>query len=129
MASVDEERDERRPFVVAGVVLLGALAALIVLAAVVAGDAGDEHTSPTTTFACEPGDAACLAAQRSVERPGIIPRPGEGHAPTDPGEPGGRDQLALLGLIVVSLGVIVALVTRSVRRNAARRTGATDLSP
>lgn len=122
----DGERDERRTFVVAGAVFLGVLVVLIALVAVVAGGEASDGTSPTTTIACEPGDAACLAAQRSAERPGIIPRPGEGRAPDDPGEPGGWEQVALFGVIVAGLGVIATLVVRSVRRNAAHRTRSPD---
>jgi len=113
---------ERRGLVIAGVGFFGALVVLIALVALVAGDEGDRRATTVSTIACEPDDAACLAAQRSGERPGIIPEPGEGQAPDDPGQPGGRQQVALFVALVAGLGVIVALVVRSTRRSAGRRT-------
>lgn len=44
-------------------------------------------------------------------KPHIIPRPNEGRAPTDPGDPGGWEQLTLFGVLAVALvgiGVVVA---------------------
>jgi hypothetical protein len=114
--------DERRRLVVAGLSFFGVLVVLIGLGAVFGAGSGDQHETTTTTEACAADDAACRAAQQSGERPGIIPRPGEGHAPDDPGEPGGWEQVALFFALVVALGVIVALVVRSTRRAAGRRT-------
>lgn len=114
------EPSERRAILVAGAGVFGALLVLVVIAIVASGDAGDP--SPLgTTVACAPDDTTCLAAQRFGERPGIIPRPGEGRAPSEPNEPGGREQLALLGLIVVAVAVIAVLITRSARRARAGR--------
>jgi hypothetical protein len=114
---------------VAGGAFFGILVVLIALVAVFGGGEGDERQSTVTTVACAPDDAACLAAQRSGERPGIIPKPGEGHAPTDPGEPGGWEQIALFFALVTALGVIVLLIVRSTRRAAGRRTPDPDAPP
>ncbi|WCO67211.1 hypothetical protein PO878_00555 [Iamia majanohamensis] len=110
---------ERRTIVVAGAAFFGVLGVLIVLAAVVAGDSGDPQPTATTQ-ACAPDDAQCLAAQQSAGRPGIIPRPGEGQAPEEPGDPGGWEQTALFGVLVGGLALIVVLVVRGARRARAR---------
>ncbi|QYG91127.1 hypothetical protein HC251_00880 [Iamia sp. SCSIO 61187] len=119
---------ERRRFVVAGALFLGILVVLIALVAVLAGGSGDERRTTDTTVACAEDDTACRIAQQGAERPSIIPEPGEGRAPDDPGEPGGWAQVALFGLIVAALAVIVALVVRSTRRAAGRRTPDPDAS-
>ena len=113
---------ERRRFVVAGALFIGALIVLITLVAVLGGGSGDERQTTVTTVACAPDDTACRIAQQSAGRPSIIPEPGEGRAPDDPGEPGGWAQVALFGVIVAALGAIVALIVRSTRRAADRRT-------
>lgn len=112
---------ERRGLLVAGAAFFGVLVVLIVVAALFAGSAGDERTtSSSTTEACAPGDAACEIARQSAERPGIIPQPGGGEAPSDPGDPGGWAQVTLFGLIVVAVTVIIGLVVRSARRTRSR---------
>jgi len=113
---------ERRRLVTAGLAFFGVLVVLIGLVAVFGGGSGDERETPVTTEACATDDAACRAAQQSGERPGIIPQPNEGHSPTDAGEPGGWEQVALFFALVAGLAVIVALVVRSTRRAAGRRT-------
>jgi hypothetical protein len=113
---------ERRRLVVAGATFFGILIVLIAVAAILGGGSGDERQTSVSTIACEPDDAVCLAEQRSGERPGIIPQPGEGHTPTEAGEPGGWEQVALFVVLVAALVVIVALVVRSTRRAAGRRT-------
>ena len=122
VAPVETPSAERRRLVVAGAACFGVLIVLIEIAAIVGGSSGDERRTSVSTIACEPDDAVCLAEQRSGERPGIIPQPGEGHTPADAGEPGGWEQIALFGVLVVALVVIVALVVRSTRRAAGRRT-------
>lgn len=112
-------RSERRTLVVAGAVFFGILVVLVVLAAVVAGDSGDPRPSATTQ-ACATDDTQCLAAQQAAGRPGIIPRPGEGQAPEEPGDPGGWEQVALFGVLVGGLALIVALVVRGARRARSR---------
>lgn len=119
---------ERRRFVVAGALFLGILVVLIALVAVLAGGAGDERRTTVTTVACADDDTPCRIAQQGAGRPSIIPRPGEGQAPEDPGDPGGWAQVALFGLIVTALGIIVALVVRATRRAAGRRTPDPDVS-
>jgi hypothetical protein len=52
--------------------------------------------------------------------PRIIERPEDGRAPEQPGDPGGWQQLALLGLVVVGLGTVTLLVWRSSRKARSR---------
>lgn len=108
----------------AGAGIFGALVVLVIVAVVFSGDAGDPSPVTVSTVACDPDDEVCLAAQRAGERPSIIPRPGEGRAPSDPGEPGGWAQLALLGLILGAVAIIATVVIRSTRRS--RRAGPRD---
>jgi hypothetical protein len=48
--------------------------------------------------------------------PGVIPRPNQGRAPQQPGDPGGWLQLTLAALVVVGVGAIFAVVARSAIR-------------
>ncbi|MGI8940055.1 MAG: hypothetical protein ACR2JF_17935 [Iamia sp.] len=113
------EGDERRTFLLAGAAFLGILVVLIGVVVAFSGDAGDPQPSATTE-ACAEDDAACRAAQQETARPGIIPRPGEGQAPDQPGDRGGWEQWAVLGALVAGLSLIIAMVVRSGRRQ--RRT-------
>jgi hypothetical protein len=118
------DRVERRGLVIAGVVFFGALLALILVATVLNARAGDERTSSTgTTVACASDDAVCQAAQRSEDRPGIIPQPGSGRAPDEPSDRGGWEQVALFGAILLALALIAGLVVRSARRARAAASG------
>ena len=88
---------------------LALVAFLLIVVAFTAGapaapaGAGDDPDRTTTT-AFDDGD------QR------IIPRPNSGHDPEDAGDRGGALQLALLGLIVVGVGVIGVKVFRQTRQ-------------
>ena len=67
--------------------------------------------------AAYPDDGTGNGTPRSEPRaPRIIERPEEGRAPEQPGDPGGWQQLALLGLVVAGLGTVTLLVWRSSRR-------------
>lgn len=110
------DRAEKRSIVVAGAGVFGALVLLVIIAIVFSGGAGDPVVPSASTLACAPGDEVCRAAQQSAERPGIIPRPGEGTEPSSPGDRGGWAQFALFGLIVAALLSIAAVITRSARR-------------
>ncbi len=110
---------ERRRLVLAAALFFGGLVVVIAAVALLSGDAGDARPSATTQ-ACATDDAECLAAQQSVERPGIIPRPGEGQAPDEPGDRGGWEQIALFGVLVGALALIVVLVVRAARRHQTR---------
>lgn len=112
---------ERRGILAAAGSFFGILVVLVIVAIVASGDAGDERTTATVaTTPCAEDDAACQAARQSGERPGIIPKPGEGTAPQNPGDRGGWEQLTLLGIIVVVIGGIATYVIRSGRRTRAR---------
>ncbi len=45
-------------------------------------------------------------------KPHIIERPNTGHAPENPGDRGGWEQLSLLGLIIAAVVVIIAVGVR-----------------
>jgi hypothetical protein len=94
----------RRPLaLVAFLLIVVALTAGAPAAPAGARPAGDDPDRTTTT-AFDDGD------QR------IIPRPNSGHEPEDAGDRGGALQLALLGLIVVGVGVIGVKVFRQTRQ-------------
>lgn len=118
-----QDTGERRAIVRAGLAFFGALVVLIAVAALFSRSAGDAPSTTTTTFACDPGDSVCLAAQQERGRPGIIPEPGSGAEPDEAGDRGGALQIAVFVLLVAGVGAIVALVVRSSRR---ARTGADD---
>lgn len=113
------EHDERRKFFLAGGVFVGAMVVLIAVAVLFSGDAGDPRTSASTT-PCAPDDVECEASQQSAERPGIIPKPGEGQAPDEPGDRGGWEQIAVFVALVAGISLIIAMVVRSSRRARAR---------
>jgi hypothetical protein len=46
----------------------------------------------------------------------IVPEPGTGEEPEDPGDRGGGLQLMVLVLLVVAIGVVIAMVVRQSRR-------------
>ncbi|HZM28949.1 MAG TPA: hypothetical protein VFB77_00565 [Acidimicrobiales bacterium] len=93
------------------------LAALLVLVIVAFGavavpaPAGAAQPDPDDTTVTEPEPA-----------PGddIIPRPNSGAEPTEPGDRGGALQVAVFVGILVTVGVIVALALRDVRRARGR---------
>lgn len=118
---------ERRSIVLAGLAFAGVIGVLVAVAIVFAGGAGDERTPAVDTAPCAPDDTACLTARAGGERPGIIPQPGQGRAPTEAGDPGGWAQIALFAGIVVALGAIVGFVVRASRR--ARATTAAGRPP
>lgn len=123
-------RSERRGIAVAAGVFFGILVVLVVIAIVASGDAGDERTTATVaTSPCAEDDVACRAVRESGERPGIIPKPGEGTAPDRPGDRGGWEQLALLGVIVVAVGGIATYIIRSGRRTRAATASAASATP
>ena len=64
-----------------------------------------------------PDDGTGTSTPRSEPwAPRIIERPEEGRGPEQPGDPGGWQQLALLGVVVAGLGTVTVLVWRSSRR-------------
>ena len=88
---------------------------------------------PTTTPLVEqrplPGDTT---PDDPVDKGGslnnILPRPNSGHAPTYQGDRGTGSQYAVLGAMLLALGVIIALVTRQSRRSKARWGAATPMA-
>lgn len=99
----------------AGAVFVGAMVVLIGVAVLFSGGAGDPRTTASTT-PCASDDVECQASQRSAERPGIIPKPGEGQAPDEPGDRGGWEQIAVFVALVAGISLIIGLVVRSSRR-------------
>lgn len=66
-------------------------------------------------------DPAGQAEEGEVPRPEIIARPNSGTAPQDPGDRGGWEQLALLGLLLAAMAGIGLVVFRGGRRARAGR--------
>ena len=58
----------------------------------------------------------------------ILPRPNSGHEPTYQGDRGTGSQYAVLGAMILALGVIIALVTRQSRRSKSRWGAATPMA-
>lgn len=109
-AATPRSRDsaDRRSIWAAGLLLVGVIFVGMFVVAATLGDGPRQDTKGQLT---EDGGA----------KPHIIPRPNEGRAPEDPGDPGGWAQLMLLGLIVVSLGGITVVITRGTRRARSNR--------
>ncbi|MGI8710340.1 MAG: hypothetical protein ACR2LA_05030 [Acidimicrobiales bacterium] len=57
-------------------------------------------------------DTQAQLAEDGGAKPHIIERPNSGRAPENPGDRGGWEQLALLGLIVVAVAVIGVVAVR-----------------
>lgn len=80
-----------------------------------------EPTSASTT----PTSASTTLPEPGRGVPGnIIPEPNTGIAPEEPGDRGGWQQWAVLGLIVAGLAVIAVVVTRESLRKRPRGPGA-----
>ncbi len=93
----------------------------------------DADAVPTTTPLVEerplPGETT---PTEPVDKGGalnnILPRPNSGHEPTYQGDRGTGSQYAVLGAMLLALGVIIALVTRQSRRSKARWGAATPMA-
>jgi hypothetical protein len=86
---------DRRTIIWSGLALFGVII-LGVIGAALFADPGEPDSQP-----------------RATDRPpSIIVKPNSGQAPEDPGDRGGWEQLALLGLIVVVIGGIATVVIR-----------------
>lgn len=99
----DQDDQERRSFLLAGLLLLGVILLGVLVVTV-------------TTDGSATNDPRTEEIREGETRPGIIPRPGEGTAPEQPGDRGGWEQLALFGLILVGLAVIAFVVVRGTKR-------------
>lgn len=111
---------DRKKFWVAVAVVFGA----IIVTAGAAAIAHDRFEPPPAQRA--------ETHQEAVQQPSSLERPDYGRKPEHPGDPGGWEQLALLGLLIVALGGGTALVVRSSRRARRSRrlpTGPTEAPP
>lgn len=104
----DRDRNERRGRWIAATLLLGVVVVGVVIVSLSVDEGPRKDTQGQLT---EQGGA----------KPHIIPRPNEGQAPQDPGDPGGWEQLGLFGMIVGGLGVITLVVVRGSARVRANR--------
>ena len=77
----------------------------------------DAKTSTTTTLVGSSDDTNT----QGQARPRSIPRPGEGEKPTDPGKPGGWEQLLLFGVVLSGMAAIAAIVIRGNKKARANR--------
>ncbi len=59
--------------------------------------------------------------EQGGDKPHIIPRPGDGHAPETPGERGGWEQLTLFGLMLAAMLGIGVVVFRGGKKSQAGR--------
>ncbi len=107
--------DERRQFRRAAWLLGGAIAVLLAIVLVAA------VSSPPSKAERE------RARQEELANPRSIPLPDSGRAPQRPGDPGGWEQLALGGLLVVALAGGAVWLVHSSRK--ARRTRAPRRAP
>lgn len=106
------------------IVLLGAVGLVVILLlgiliVVLAGDdtpAGSPPTSAPITVITPDGSVV-----PGGDRPSIIPRPNEGTGPTEAGDPGGAAQLALFGLLALSIGGIGFMIFRGGKKTQANR--------
>lgn len=106
------------------IVLLGAVGLVVILLlgiliVVLSGDdtpAGSPPTSAPVTVTTPDGSLV-----PDGDRPSIIPRPNEGTGPTEAGDPGGSAQLALFGLLVLSIGGIGFMVFHGGKKTQANR--------
>jgi hypothetical protein len=87
---------DRRTILWSGLLLFGVIIVGVVAAAIFA----------------DPGEPDPQSARSTDRPPSIIVQPNSGEAPEDPGDRGGWEQLALLGLIVVVVGGIATVVIR-----------------
>ena len=76
--------------------------------------AASAQTAPTTTIVPLPDEPA--------QRPSIIPLPNSGREPERQGDPGSAAQYAVMGGIILGLGLIGVLVARDSKRHAANKT-------
>ncbi|MEO6989619.1 MAG: hypothetical protein ABI239_13345 [Aquihabitans sp.] len=106
------------------VVLLGAVGLVVVLLlgiliVVLAGDdtpAGSPPTSAPVPITTPDG-----AVVPSGDSPSIIPRPNEGTGPVEAGDPGGAAQLALFGLLALSIAGIGFMIFHGGKKTQANR--------
>ena len=114
-----DTNDGRRAFILAGLALT-----LVVVIGVVA-----------VTLTSDPGPRRDTQGQLTEDggaKPHIIPRPGEGKAPENPGDRGGWEQLALFALMLaamVGIGFVIFHGSRKTRAARARWLAAASPPP
>lgn len=102
-----------------GAVGLVVILLLGILIVVLAGDdtpVGSPGTTIPVTVTTPDGSVV-----PGSDSPSIIPRPNEGTGPTEAGDPGGASQLALFGVLILSLAVIGFVVFRGGKKTRANR--------
>lgn len=102
-----------------GAVGLVVILLLGILIVVLAGDdtpAGSPPTTVPVTVTTPDGSVV-----PGGERPSSIPLPSEGTGPTESGDPGGVEQLALFGLLVVAVAGIGFVIFRGGKKTRANR--------
>jgi len=110
----------RKTFVLAGVVML----VLLFLGALAAGFYVDANDTPmggaeTATIDDAPAPKGAPAPPAGATKPSSLPRPADGRAPEEDGDPGGWQQIALFGLLAASmLGIGAAIFVGSRRTRA-----------
>lgn len=111
----------RSSIVIAAVVMVCALAVGGAIVAITNGSGERERSLGATT---EAELVAEMAREGTLTgSPDIIPDPNQGVAPTDPGDPGGWQQLALFGVLVLALmgiGIVIFRGGKQAQANRAR---------
>lgn len=94
--------------------VLGGLALAFVLIAGITVVAVTADTGPRQ-------DTQGQLPEAGGQKPHIIPRPGDGQAPQNPGDRGGWEQLGLFALLFVAVGGIGAVIFRGGKTTRANR--------
>ena len=109
----------RSSIVIAAIVMICALAAGAAIVALTNGSGERDRSLGATT---EAELIEEMAREGTLTgSPDIIPNPAEGVGPSDPGDPGGWQQLALFGLLAASLLGIGFVIFRGSKRAQANR--------
>jgi hypothetical protein len=105
---------ERRRYLIAGIVMALAIVGLALLVGLLADDPPRSQQRPR---------------ENTAEKPEMIPQPGSGRAPEQPGDPGGWQQAAVFGVMVAGMATLALLAWRSSVRARQRRATASQSKP
>lgn len=115
----------RKTFLLSGLAMAGLLLVGTVLVAVFyTGNSepmGDLPENRVAAVEVVTGQEAGTPAAPVAERPSSLPRPGEGQAPKEAGDPGGWAQLLIFGLLAVAMLFIGSMIFVGGRKVQAKR--------
>lgn len=113
--SAPPRSEDRRRFVIAALTMFGVLAMLTVIVVVAAPWSEGSKSDRSQHH------------QAAISQPQSISPPDYGQKPQHPGDPGGWEQLALLGLLVVALGGGAGWIVHASHKNKRARSPAAKL--